>query len=255
MIMGHIPIKQLRLHTVMNNKHLYCTVAVGENYLKSALNMAKILSEKSDTHHFLITTNVQAEETIPNTTIELIPEDHKLFIKDCFNYMLKYYPIYLSSKMDYDHVIFIDADWRIRDTYDQNKIKTMLNFMDANDYDVFFERPYLIGEAKLMGRDCIFSHKIDFYHLLETDEYDTGNMCNEQYLVFKNNDKFKIFVDKFKELYEISTEGDLWPFAEGLEMGMSMAVAKSNFLFLGWFHYLTNMYEFNAKNGGLSIKF
>lgn len=239
----------------MNNKHLYCTVAVGEKYLESALNMARILSEKSDTHHFLITTDTNVDEIIPNTTIDLIPEDHKLFIRDVFNYMLKYYPIYLSSKTDYDHIIFIDADWRIRDTYDQLKVKNMLNFMDSNEYDVFFERPYHIGGAKWMGRECIFSHKIPFYNLLETDEYDAGDMCNEQFLVFKNNEKFKIFANKFKELYKISTDGDLWPFAEGLEMGMSMAVAKSKVEFLGWFHHLTNMYEFNAKDGGLNIKF
>lgn len=239
----------------MNNKHLYCTVAVGEKYLESALKMARDLSEKSDNHHFLITTNIKVEETIPNTTINLIPEDYKLFIRDVFNYMLKHYPLYCSSTTGYDYVIFIDADWRIRDTYDQNKIENMLNFMNDENYDVLFERPYRIGDAKLIGMDCIFQHKIEFYNLLRTNEYDDGHMCNEQYIVFKNNEKFKIFVDKFKKLYDMSTEAELWPFAEGLEMGMSMSTAKMKATWKGWYHFLNNMYEFNSKDGGLSIKF
>ena len=236
------------------SKTLYCTVAVGEYYLNSALNMAKSLNDLSDNHHFLIVTNVKTND-IPNTTIKILPTDTVLFLGDCFNYMLKYYPLYLASEMDYENIIFIDADWRIRPNYDQNKITNLIEFMDNNGYDVLFERPYPIGHAKLTGRDCIFYHKIDFYHLLETDEYDDGHMCNEQYIVFKNNDKFKIFVNKFKELYDISTRLQLWPFAEGLEMGMSMTVAKMKYCWEGWDYYLRDMYEFNSKDGGLSIKF
>jgi hypothetical protein len=235
--------------------YLYCTVAVGDFYLNSAINMAKKLNEKSDTHHFLILTNIEIDEVIDNTTIKLIPDDHKLFIKDCFNYMLKYYPLYQASKTIYEYIIFIDADWRIRDTYDQQKIKNLLECMESQDYDVFFERPYNIGAAKIEGRECIFQHKIAFYDLLNTTEYDEGHMCNEQFILFKNNDKFKIFVEKFKELYELSTSNDIWPFAEGLEMGMSMATAKMKVLWDGWYRIIENMYEFNSKDGGLSVKF
>jgi hypothetical protein len=236
-------------------KHLYCTVAVGDYYLNSAIKMAKKLNEKSDTHHFLITTNIDIKEIIPNTTIKLIPDGEKLFIGDCFNYMLKYYPLYLASEMDYDHIIFIDADWRIRDFYDQDKIKILLNHMDSQEYDIFFERPYNIGAAKIEGRECIFHHKIEFYDLLNTTQYDEGHMCNEQFILFKNNDKFKVFINKLKELYIISTAKNLWPFAEGLEMGMSMATAKMKVLWDGWHRNIENMYEFNSKDGGLSVKF
>jgi hypothetical protein len=237
----------------MNNKHLYCTVAVGEYYLNSAINMAKKLNEISDTHHFLITTNIQTE-AIDNTTINIIPEDKTLFIGECFNYMLKYYPLYVSSDMGYENIIFIDADWRILDTYNQDNIKNVINFMDSNGFDVLFERPYPIGNAKT-DRECIFFHKINFYNLLETSEYDSGHMCNEQFLIFKNNDKFKIFINKFKELYEISTSANLWPFAEGLELGMSMVTADMKFTWSDWDYYLKNMYEFSTRDGGILMKF
>jgi hypothetical protein len=235
-------------------KHLYCTVAVGEQYLKSALNMAHSLNDLSNEHHLLIATDIETD-AIPNTTIDIIPDDKVLFINDCFNYMLKYYPLYKASELNYEYVIFIDSDWRIRPNYNQTKIDNLLKFMDDGQYDVLFERPYWIGHAKTDGRNCIFSHKILFYDLLNTDEYDKGHMCNEQYLVFKNNDKFKIFVDKFKTLYDKSTEANLWPFAEGLEMGMSMVTAKMKWTWDGWDHYLRDMYEFNSKDGGLSVKF
>ena len=151
---------------IMNSKHLYCTVAVGEYYLTSALNMAKTLNDVSDSHHFLIVTNHKIEN-VPNTTIELLPNDSLLFFGNCFNYMLKYYPLYVASTMEYENIIFIDADWRIRTNYNKNNISGLFNFMDNNNYDVLFERPYSIGTSKLNGRDCIFHHKINFYKLLE----------------------------------------------------------------------------------------
>ena len=247
----------------MSKKHLYCTIAVGEKYFNSALTIASMLNQFATNHHFLIVTDSKSLDIIsrlwtlplPNTTIEVLSDDKVLFFgTTCFNYMLKYYPMYKASELDYEYVIYIDSDWRIRPTYDQNNIDALFEFMEKEEYDVIFERPYWVGDAKNGGRECVFYHKIDFYKLLETTEYDEAHMCNEQILAFKNNDKFKIFVNKFKELHDISTEAKLWPFAEGLEMGMSMITAKMKFTW-GGFHLLKNMYEFYAQDGGLHIRF
>lgn len=235
-------------------KVLYCTIAVGEVYLNSAINMSKTLNNYSDNHHMLIVSDTNCEP-INNTTFEVIPQNQILFIKNTFNYMMKYYPLYLSNNMEYDYVIFIDADWRIRGTYDTSKVNLMLEYMTENNYDMLFERPHSIGLGKHDGINCFWQHKIDFYKLKETNIYDSGHVCNEQFMVFKKNEKFNLFVNKFKELYEISSNAGLWPFAEGLEIGMSMAHSKMKCDWLGWGKYISGMFEFNSKDGGLHIRF
>jgi len=235
-------------------RHLYCTIAVGDYYLNSAKEMSKVLNEKSQNHHFLIVTD-KPEENYDNTTFVNIPEDQVVFINDGFNYCLKYYPLYLAKDMEYEHIIFIDSDWRIKEKYDENGVISMFEFMNKNNFDILFERPHTIGAGKFDGRDCFWGHKRDFYKLMDTTEYDLGHVCNEQFIVFKKNDKFNVFIEKWKELYEISAENKLWPFAEGTEIGMSMAHAKLNFSYATWEHYLRGMYEFTSKDGGISIKF
>ena len=234
--------------------YLFCTVAVGDEYLKSSINFAKKLNKTSKNHHTLIVTD-KKNKNFKNTTFIQIPDNHVLFIRDVFNYMLKYYPLYISNEMNYDYIIYVDADWRIRDSYDSSNIESMLKYMSDNNIDMLFERPHGIGHGKHDGVNCFWYHKIDFYKLKETDIYDSGHVCNEQFMVFKKNEKFDIFVNKFKELYEISTKSELWPFAEGLEIGMSMAISKMKYDFVGWQYYVRELFEFNSKDGGLNFRF
>ena len=235
-------------------RYLYCTIAIGEDYFNSAKSFAEKLNTFSNNHHMLIVTDKSYDE-IKNTTIEIIPNDKTLFIKDVFNYNLKYYPLFLSNKMDYDYIIYVDSDWRVRDSYNPSSVEEMLNFMEQEGYDILFERPHRIGDGKFVGRECFWQHKVGFYNLLDTEIYDNGHVCNEQFIVFKKNDKFNIFVQKWEELYEKATEGELWPFAEGLEIGMSMAFSKMNGCYVSWERFIRQMYEFNSKDGGLNIKF
>jgi hypothetical protein len=194
-------------------------------------------------------------DEIKNTTIKIIPKDKVLFINDVFNYNLKYYPLFLSNKMNYDYIIFVDADWRVRDTYNPSNVVSMFNFMNEKNYDVLFERAHRIGDGKFMGKESFWQHKIGFYNLLDTEIYDEGHVCNEQFIVFKKNDKFNIFLDKWEELYKKATDNELWPFAEGVEMGMSMAHSKMNGSHTDWKTFLMGMFEFDNKSGELYIRF
>jgi hypothetical protein len=221
----------------------------------SALNFAKKLNKKSNSHHFIIVTDKIIDEKIDNTTFVLLPTETKLFVGGWFNWMLKYYPIKVAKEIGYEYVIFLDADWRIRESYNENGILKLFDFMKENDIDICFERPYNIGNAKKEGIHCIFSHKIEFYKLLETNEYDEGHACNEQFLILKNTDKLEKFVKKFEELYHKSTENNIWAFCEGLEIGMSMAHAKMNMNWGGWEPYLRDMFEFTCKAGGINIRY
>ena len=61
---------------------------------------------------------------------------------------------------------------------------------------------------------------------------------NEQFVVFKNSEKLKLFCDTWEQLYLRSADGDIWAYAEGVEMGMSMAVSTMKSLYIPY-HYMT----------------
>lgn len=238
-------------------RHLYCTIAIGEEYVNSVIEFAKRLNDRSKDHHILIATDKEYE-VIDNVTYTLLPEDAVLFTTNSgiFNYNLKYYPLFIANQMDYDHVIFFDSDWRILDGYDEQKIVNLLTFMDEQGYDMFFERPHTIGAGKHDGHNCFWRHKRDFYNLLDTDEYDTGHVCNEQFMVFKNNEKFDVFVKKWEELCNIASKNNLWGYAEGVEIGMSTVTAKMNCAHNRyWEHLVRSMFEFTSRSGGEYIRF
>jgi len=239
----------------MSHSYSFCTIAVGENNLNPALELAVNLNKKSKNHHFIIVTDQNIEEKIDNTTIVKLPEDKKLFINNWFNWSLKYYPIKVANDLNFDYVIFLDADWRLTENYDEKGIEGVIKFMDQSNIDICFERPYKIGAAKHNGRECIFSHKVEFYNLLETEEYDEGHACNEQFFILKKTDKLDKFVSKFEELHNKSSEANLWAFCEGCEIGMSMAYSKMNMNWGGWEPYLRGMFEFTCKAGGINIRY
>lgn len=234
-------------------KYLYCIIAIGEKYFVSAKNLANKLNTFSNNHHVLIISD-KTDISIKNATILKIPDDKVIMSGGFFNYNLKYYPILIASQMDCEYIIHIDADWRIRDEYDPSGVDEMLNYMNKNSYDILFERPHNIGTGKI-DKGCFWNHKKSFYNLLDTTEYDSGHVCNEQYIVFKNNDKLKVFINKWEELYYKSSEANLWGFAEGVEIGMSMAFAKMAGSYKTWESFVRNMYEFNNVSGELFVRF
>lgn len=235
-------------------RYVYCTIAIGEKYLSSAIKFSEQLNDVSNDHHFLIVTD-NVNNTIKNTTFIEIPKDKKLFIHNFFNYNLKYLPIKYSSELDFDYVIFIDADWSIGEEYSTEKVNDVLDFMDTNQYDFCFERPHLIGDGKLHDDLIFWKHKRDFYDLLNTTEFDDGHVVNEQFLIFKNNDKLKKFTNFWELLCKKASDNDLWAFAEGVEIGMSSTHSKMTYEYYGWKKLLDNCFIFNSLDGTLYKRF
>lgn len=201
-------------------KYIYCTIAIGDFYLKNAIDFAKNLNLISKSHKVLIVTNVEVDN-FENCIFIKINENETFKIKNYFNYNLKYIPIQESSKLDFDYIIFLDADWSVYSGYSEEKIFAFLKYFEESKFDFLFERPHLIGASKLELHNCFWRHKIEPYNLMSTTKYDLGHVCNEQFLAFKNNEKLKIFCEKWKEFNQFSVDNDIWAFAEGLEIGMS----------------------------------
>jgi hypothetical protein len=98
-------------------------------------------------------------------------------------------------------------------------------------------------------------HKIEFYDLLNTKIYDSGHVVNEQFLVFKSNEKLKLFIDEWERLKNISTSGDLWPFAEGVEIGMSSSLSNMNTNYREWEQFVPNFFQFETIDGRIYDRF
>jgi hypothetical protein len=233
-------------------KYIYCTIAIGEKYFIKACNFVKQLNKISSNHYVLIVTDCQYEE-INNVTFIRFDENETKIIKNCFNYNLKYIPIMESTKLNYDFVIFFDADWEIYQ-YSEKLLLSFLDDIQKTDLDFIYERPHSIGHSKNKLHECFWRHKIEPYGLLNTNQYDNGQVVNEQFMVFKNNKKLKTFVEKWKERSDFGVKNDIWAFAEGLEIGMSAVDANMNMDWKKMFD-LRNFFKFVANDGNTHIRF
>ena len=226
---------------------IYSTISVGEKYYDNAVEFAKKLNEISNNHKVLIVTDMVYEE-IPNVIFVKLDENETKFIKGYINYNLKYIPIMESLKYDCDFIMFFDSDWKIYENYSEEKVQNFLDVFYKSDYDLIYERPHNIGESKRNLSGCFWKHKIEPYGLMENDFYDRGEVVNEQFLAFKNNEKLKIFSEKWKSRNEFGVSIDLWAFAEGLEIGMSAVDANMN---MTWHNLslLSECFEFTSNSG------
>lgn len=227
-------------------KYTFCTIAIGDRYLDSALTLSEKLLQIDENSHMIIVTDEDYENK-SNVSFYKLPSTKKLFLKNFFNYNLKYYPIKLSVDMDFEFIIFIDSDWVIENNLTLKNLDSLFNYMEKNNFDFLFERPHKIGDGK-RNDGCFWKHKLDFYKLNETDEFDDGHVVNEQFLVFKNSEKIKVFIKAWEDLEIKASEGNLWAFAEGVEIGMSMVKANLSYCFYNWFHHVKNCFSFRTKD-------
>jgi len=241
---------------------MFCSLAVGESYLRNFINFCNEKRKKDDSKN-LVVTDKETYELLTdliskNTHIEYVIIDDKHEISKWplgFNFNLKYLPIKHSIKESIDYIIYIDSDFRIINEYHPDKFKNLFSQMCSNNIDYVFERPYFIGHGKAHHHDNFWRHKIEPYGLMETSKYDDYHVCNEQFLVFKNSYKMTIFSEKWEELYWKSVKLNVWTFAEGLEIGMASADAEMTFDFNLFRGTLINCFEFNDKSGNLHTRF
>jgi hypothetical protein len=241
---------------------MFCSLAVGESYLRNFINFCNEKRKKDDSKNLVVTDKETYELLIDliseNTHIEYVIIDDKHEISKWplgFNFNLKYLPIKHSIKEGIDYIIYIDSDFRIINEYHPDKFKNLFSQMCSNNIDYVFERPYFIGHGKAHHHDNFWKHKIEPYSLMETSKYDDYHVCNEQFLVFKNSNKMTIFSEKWEELYWKSIKLNVWTFAEGLEIGMASADAGMTFDFNLFRGTLINCFEFNDKSGNLHTRF
>lgn len=235
-------------------KYTICSLAIGQSYFDIINKTAHKIVNMSNLANIVIITDVKAQSKnrityISNESIPTTTENKKFF-----NYNLKFLPIKESINFNTDFIIYIDSDWSALDTYNDKKLFHLFDTMNHENIDFVFERPHSVGHSKHQGRNCFWCHKVPYYNLLETNKYDNAHVCNEQCLIFKNNIKLVKFIEHWEALFWKTYKENIWPFAEGLEIGMSTVEAG---MMCDWKYIslLNNCFSFYSIDGGYNERF
>lgn len=156
----------------------------------------------------------------------------------------------------HDYIIFTDGDWGMYTGFNEDKILNMLNHMDRENIDCLFERPAPIGAHKQNPNESFFKDKLYDYDVFNHNKWDQAHCVNEQILVFKNNWKFKFFVQRWEQFLWYSIANDIRNYPDGFEIGVSILEAEMTYEYEGLFrNYLNNCFYFYTKTNDLHIRF
>jgi hypothetical protein len=202
-------------------KYIFTTLAVGDSYLKNASECYTKYSEKCSAD-FNITTNENCEVG-PKVNLNLFKLDRYEDGNPGFSFYLNLKVLSLKYCLDkgYDYIIYNDADWRMTDNFSEDKLLNLFNHMEMNDLDFLFERPALIGGHKRDMSNCFFDRKLYDYHVFEHTKWDNAHVVNEQFMVFRNNWKFRYFVRRWEEFLWYSIHNNIRNYPDGFDIGVS----------------------------------
>lgn len=247
-------------------KYCFTTLAIGEPYEELSAKFYQDLRSKTQYSQFFITTNNQeypdlGENIFVNKLI--LPELHDS--RGGFSFNLNYKCLALKHIINYeknndqnkfDYIIFADGDWILHSDFSENKIINMLDYMNKENLDFIFERPASIGDGRKDPENSFYRDKIYDYDILEYDKWDNAHVVNEQFLVFKNNYKFRFFVNRWEQFLWYSIKNDIRNYPDGFEIGVSALEAGMSWNFNGVFsHFLPSCFEFYTKTGDHHIRF
>jgi len=236
-------------------KYIFTTLAVGQPYLDNATESYSKYSE-SCTASFNITTN-ESCVVAPKVNLDLFELDRYDDGNPGFSFFLNLKVLSLKYCLDkeYDYIIYNDADWRMTENFSEDKLFNLFNHMEKNDLDFVFERPSKIGDYKKDMSNCFFDRKMYDYHVFEHDKWDEAHVVNEQFLVFRNNWKFRYFVRRWEEFLWYSIHNNIRNYPDGFDIGVSALEANMKWDWDSFRHYLPDCFEFHDKTNKLHRRF
>lgn len=165
------------------------------SYHEKALNLINSYLKFTDFDILVLTNNVSYFEEIKDERLFVFNYDENftenVISSNKFNMHLKRYPLRLASEMSYDIIYHHDCDCYITG-WDSESYEKLIN----EDYDIIFPndpRPQL---SNLRRNYKHFQEKIDREFVgLYYDELDQSPNPAETRIIFKNNDKLKVFLD------------------------------------------------------------
>jgi hypothetical protein len=236
-------------------KYIFTTLAVGDSYLKNASENYNKYSEKC-LADFNITTN-EICNVGKKVNLDLFKLDSYDDGNPGFSFYLNLKVLSLKYCLDkgYDYIIYNDADWRMTENFSEDKLLNLFNHMEKNNLDFLFERPSLIGDHKKNMSNCFFDRKLYDYHVFEHTKWDNAHVVNEQFMIFKNNWKFRYFVRRWEEFLWYSIHNNIRNYPDGFDIGVSALEAEMKWDWNSFRGFIPNCFEFHDKSGNLHIRF
>jgi hypothetical protein len=256
-------------------KYYITTLAVGEPYFSKSLEFHKALSQQTEHAFFNITTTEQDiqcfEEGVGVSLEEYLKEFEKVkvttlsqFVNPDFTFPLrKQDPVdfafnlnlkvislkaCLQSGNDFDYLFFIDGDWSLHENFQESKIFKAIEYLEYQNVDFAFERPAQIGPYKT-DPNCFFPQKVRDYNILEHSIWDEAHVVNEQFLLFKNSWKFRLFTQKWEMMLWYSIANNHMNYPDGFEIGIAALESQMKWSFYGVFLALDSCFYFYTKYG------
>lgn len=244
-------------------KYCFTTLAINEPYETITPQFYKELRENTSECEFFITTNnvnLQNQGERIHTKIVNPPLYDS---RGGFNFNLNLKVLSLKYILEYEKetgihpefVIFTDGDWRMHNGFSEEKILNMLSYMDKAELDFLFERPAPIGAHKKNPQESFFKDKLYDYDVFTHDKWDEAHVVNEQFLVFRNNNKFKFFVQRWEQFLWYSIANDIRNYPDGFEIGISALEADMKYAYQGFFNLIQNCFSFYTKTGDFHVRF
>lgn len=261
-------------------KYYITTLAINEPYFSKSVEFHKSMSERTEHALFNITTTkndiklFEEQHSITlgeylknhpkvkittidqfNTTFEF-PLEKKQPVDFAFNLNLKSLALKacVMSGNEFDYVFFMDGDWSMFERFEEEKLLKAIELMTLQNVDVVFERPAQVGPYK-NDTNCFFPRKIQDYNVLEHTVWDTAHVVNEQFMMFVNNWKFKMFVMKWEQFLWYSIANDMMNYPDGFEIGVSALESQMKWSFYGVFSAMEGCFSFYTKGGIFNVRF
>lgn len=252
-------------------KYCFTTLAVNEPYESRTAKLYTDLKEKTTNCDFFISTYNKDYPVLGDRIyINHINPPSLEIPAGGFSFHLNLKVLSLKHAIDYqkkmfadnpefqkyDYVIFTDGDWIMHEQFAEEKILNMLKHMEKDNVDFLFERPAPIGPHKLNPDSSFFRDKLYDYDVFEHTKWDEAHVVNEQFLVFKNNAKFRFFVQRWEMFLWYSIANNIRNYPDGFEIGISALEADMKYQYVGVFnHYIQNCFAFYTKTGDYHVRF
>lgn len=230
----------------INDKKLYDE----PSYLEKGKILIKSYLKYTDFDILIITNNVDFYDDIKNERVIIIDYhsnyDLPITSKKHFNMHIKRLPIECGSKLDYDIIYHHDCDCYI-EGWDEESYQGLI----SKDFDVFVHRHDRPEIGKLRKISNIYKNKINLeYGDIYYDELDMSPNPTETRMIFKNNDKLKVFLEFWKKISDRNK--DYLTYYCGLYFGTSIKHANMKTDVVSYKHKFTEYGRIFHHGGILS---
>lgn len=209
------------------NEYNFCIAipAVGEKYILRAINLIQDINTKLNCHFLILTNNSDCFKDFLNVDI-------LYYNKDIFSYHDKRLLIQKAACSAFEYIILMDADHRLRET---NTLESITNFdLSCDIYpQLLWKHPASCSfENFLEGKTFRVPYGIEYKKYCLSLGLDINNiiLIQESFLLFKNCQNIKIFLDIWNKLACFCEQQDLnrRQGILGYGEGYSIAVAAHN---------------------------